>query len=113
MRSARSIAYAVELTLRATRDLDYLYTRINAAESIVAARWYNRLEQAVYSLERLPHRCPVAPESKQTKRSLRHLLYGRKPNVYRIVYEIDELRKTVHLLTIRHGAMKEARPEEL
>src|SRR3981081_420033 len=105
MRSDRSTGYAVELTLRAARHLDYLHARINAAASIVAARWYNGLEKAVYSLERFPHRCPVAPESKGTKRSLRHLLYGRKPNVYRVIYEIDELRKMVHVLTIRQGAM--------
>src|SRR6266571_2376426 len=81
MRSGRSTAYAVELTLRAARDLDYLYRRINAAESMAAARWYNGLEKALYSLERFPRRCPVAPESKTTKRSLRHLLHGKKPHV--------------------------------
>src|SRR5437773_1214673 len=54
MRSARSAAYAVELTRRAARDLDYLYRRINAAESMAAARWYNGLEKALYSLERFP-----------------------------------------------------------
>ena len=90
MRSGRSTAYAVELTLRAARDLDYLYRRINAAESMAAARWYNGLEKALYSLERFPRRCPVAPESKTTKRSLRHLLHGKKPHVYRVIYEIDE-----------------------
>src|SRR6266851_966205 len=73
-RFAGSMAYAVELTLRAARDLDLLYDRINAAESIAATRWYNGLEQAVFSLERFPRRCPVAHESKRTRRSLRHLL---------------------------------------
>ena len=113
MRSGRSTAYAVELTLRAARDLDYLYRRINAAESMAAARWYNGLEKALYSLERFPRRCPVAPESKRTKRSLRHLLHGKKPHVYRVIYEIDELRKTVRVLTIRHGAMEEAQRDDL
>src|SRR5439155_7515315 len=56
MRSGRSTAYAAELTLRAARDLDYLYRRINAAESMAAARWYNGLEKALYSLERFPRR---------------------------------------------------------
>ena len=107
------MAYAVELTLRAARDLDHLYDRINAAESIAAARWYNGLDQAVYSLEHFPRRCPVAPESKKTRRSLRHLLYGKKPNVYRVIFEIDERRRLVHVLTIRHGAMDEAQQDEL
>ena len=46
MRSARSTVYAVELTRRAARDLDYLYSWIKADESNAAARWYNRLEKA-------------------------------------------------------------------
>ena len=113
MRSARSTAYAVELSVRAARDLDYLYGWINAAESIAAARWYNGLEKAVYSLERFPRRCPAAPESKKIKRPLRHLLHGKKPHVYRVIYEIDEPRKTVRVLTIRHGGMEEAQRYEL
>ena len=33
--------------------------------------------------------------------------------VYRAIYEIDESHNSVYVLTIRHGAMKEARPDEL
>ena len=66
-----------------------------------------KMEIPVYTLERLPRRCPVAPESKKAKRRLRHLLYGAKPDVYRLIYEIDELRKAVRVLTIRHAAMDE------
>lgn len=107
------MAYLVELTSRAARDLNHLYERINAAESAAAARWYNRLEQAVYTLEHFPRRCPVAPEARKLKRPLRHLLYGKKPHVYRVIYEIAEGDKVVRVLTIRHGAMDEARAEEL
>jgi plasmid stabilization system protein ParE len=105
--------YRVKLTDRARRDLGDLYTLINAAESQAAARWFNRLEEAVYSLETLPRRCPIAPEGRRAKRQLRHLLYGNKPHVYRAIYEIVESDKAVYVLTIRHGAMDEARPGEL
>jgi toxin ParE1/3/4 len=37
---------------------------------------------------------------------LRHLLYGRKPNVYRIIYAIDEGNRVVTVLHIRHGSRK-------
>jgi len=107
------MAYLVDLTTRAERDLDDLYEKINAAESIAAARWYNGLERAVYALERFPGRCPVAPESRRTRRPLRHLLYGKKPDVYRVIYEIDESQKAVRVLTIRHGARDEASPDKL
>lgn len=36
--------------------------------------------------------------------SLRQLLYGRRPHVYRIIYDIDEGSGIVHVLHIRHGA---------
>jgi toxin ParE1/3/4 len=101
------MAYRVEMTARATRDLDYLYQQIHAAESLAAARWYNGLEEAIYTLERFPRRCPVAPEARKAKRPMRHLLYGAKPHVYRVLYEIDEPHKAVRVLTIRHGAMDE------
>jgi mRNA-degrading endonuclease RelE of RelBE toxin-antitoxin system len=35
------------------------------------------------------------------KRKLRRLLYGPKPHVYRVIYEVDEPRQTVRVLTIR------------
>lgn len=101
------MAYLVELTARATSDLDYLYEHSNAAESRAAARWFNGLEKAVYTLERFPRRCPVAPESRKAKRPLHHLLYGKKPHVYRVIYEVDEAHQLVRVLTIRHGAMEE------
>jgi len=107
------MAYRVELTDRAKRDLSDLYRQIDAAESSAAARWFNGLEEAIYSLESFPRRCPVAPEGRKARRSLRHLLYGNKPHIYRAIYEIDEPNKVVYVLTIRHGAMEEARPQEL
>ncbi|MBV8054105.1 MAG: type II toxin-antitoxin system RelE/ParE family toxin [Deltaproteobacteria bacterium] len=100
------MAYLVELTRRAERDLTYLFERISASDSVAAARWFNGLEQAIYTLERFPRRCPIAPEGKRAKRQLRHLLYGSKPDVYRVIFEIDERRRKVQVLTIIHGAME-------
>ena len=107
MSCAGAMAYLVELTLRAERDLDYLYQRISADDSAAAARWFNGLEAAIYALERLPRRCPPAPESKKAGQKLRHLLFGAKRDVYRVIYEIDESRRAVRVLTIRHAAMDE------
>ena len=52
------MAYLVELPLRAERDLDYLYQRISADDSSAVARWFNGLEEAIYTLERLPRALP-------------------------------------------------------
>src|SRR5271166_5024718 len=53
---ASNMAYRVELTDRAARDLELLYLEKNAAESQAAARWHNRLEEASSPLERYPYR---------------------------------------------------------
>jgi toxin ParE1/3/4 len=107
------MAYRVELTDRAKRDLNALYTQINAVDSPAAVQWFNGFEDAVYALARFPRRCPFAPEGRKATRPLRHLLYGNKPDVYRAIYEIDEPGKIVYVLTIRHGARDEASPDEL
>ena len=79
------MTYRVELANRAVRDLELLYLEKKAGESKAAAGWFNRLEEAVSALGRYPYRCAVAPESKKMKRRLWHLLYGKKPHVYRVI----------------------------
>jgi len=102
------MTYRVELTGRAARDLDSLYLEKHATGSPAAARWYNSLEEAIYSLERFPQRSTAAPEAEKSRRPPRHLLHGRKPHVYRVIFEIDERRQLVTVLAIRHGASEPA-----
>jgi len=94
---------------RAERDLAAVYDAIDAENSAAALRWFSGLERAILTLEEIPTRCPIPPESK----TLRHLLYGRKPHVYRVIYRIVERRKEVEILHIRHAAMDRFSPEEL
>ncbi|MGC2282367.1 MAG: hypothetical protein WA603_20300 [Candidatus Acidiferrales bacterium] len=84
------MTYLVEFSTRASRDLEIPFMEKNAAESDAASGWYNGLEEAVYALAKYPFRCPVAPEARKARRRLRHLLYGKKPHVYRVIYEVDE-----------------------
>jgi toxin ParE1/3/4 len=98
------MAYAVELTRRAERDLIELYEFLCAKRSSDAQRWFKGLEKAIQKLELHPRRRPTAPESRTADRQLRQALYGNKPNICRVLYEIDESRQTVRVLTIRHGA---------
>lgn len=97
------MAYLVSLVSRAERDLAQLYREINAENSDTALKWYRGLKDAILSLERQPNRCPSTPESSK----LRHLLYGDKPHVYRVIYRVVETQKRVEVLHIRHGARRE------
>jgi mRNA-degrading endonuclease RelE of RelBE toxin-antitoxin system len=107
------MAYLVELAARAASDLEILYVEKKVAESQAAAHWYNGLEDAVFTLATNPLRCPVAPEAQKMKRELRHLLYGKKPHVYRVIYQVDEKRQTVWVLHIRHAARRKLKASDL
>ncbi len=96
------MAYSVELTARAERDLRQLYQSINAANSKLAAKWFNGLEAAILSLEEKPARSPVTPENKM----LRHLLHPSQSYIYRVIYAIDERRHIVTVIHIRHGSQE-------
>ena len=94
------MAYLVNITSRAERDFASLYEEIDAGDSEAALNWYRGLKKAVLGLEKLPNRCPATVENPL----VRHLLYGRKPNVYRVIYRVREKEKQVVVLHIRHGA---------
>jgi plasmid stabilization system protein ParE len=92
--------YRVEIQPRAIRDLRGIYEYINAENSRLARAWFNELEAAIASLVQNPSRCPITPENGR----LRHLLYGKRPRVYRIIFAVDERRRVVSIVHVRHGA---------
>ena len=91
------VVWHVRLANRALRDLDHIYARVEVVSSAQAAQWFARLEQAIFSLENLPQRGTRVPEDA----GLRQLLHGRKPYIYRVIYEVDKATATVHVLHIR------------
>ena len=93
------MAYLVNLTVRAERDLVLLFGAIKAQDSDAALKWYRGLEEAILSLEKQPNRCPETRENNK----LPDLRYGYKPHVYRVIYRVIESRR-VDVLHIRHGA---------
>ena len=103
------MAYRVKITPRAQRDLAGIYRSIDAPSSGAAVSWYLGLRDAIRSLRLRPNRCPETPEDK----GLRHLLYGNRPYVYRVIYRVVESQQEVDILHIRHGARQEFKPADL
>jgi plasmid stabilization system protein ParE len=103
------MAYRVNITPRAQRDLEDLYRAIAADRSGEALSWYRRFRQVLLGLSDYPRRCPATPESPV----LRHLLFGRKPHIYRAIFRISEKRKEVEVLHIRHRARQTIKAEDL
>jgi plasmid stabilization system protein ParE len=103
------MAYLIDITARAERDLDSVFEEIHASDSVVALNWYRGLFAAILTLEKLPSRCAFTRENHQ----FRHLLYGHKPHVYRVIYRVLEKQKLVEVLHVRHGARREFSSPEL
>jgi plasmid stabilization system protein ParE len=76
-----------------------------------AARWHAGLLAAIRSLANGPDRCPLADEAADLGRELRELLYGRRRNVYRILFTIDG--QTVNILRVRHAAQNRLAPGDV
>ncbi len=94
------MAYLVRLTHRAQKDSENLVRWVLHRAPHQGALWYNGLIEKIESLRHHPERCPVAPEAKELRHSVRQLLYGKRP--YRILFLI--VKKEVHILHIRRGA---------
>ena len=107
------MAYRVELTKNAEAELEELYLWVVERAPSQGAAWFNGLEQAILSLDRLPKRCRIAPESFDRDQRVRVLNYGRSPHVYRVFFTIDETVKVVRVVHIRRGARERPAPGEL
>jgi len=103
------MTFRVEVTAEAERDaeaiLEWLFSQ-HAGDAGI--RWFRALEDAIASLAEFPERCPVAPESAVFPFHVRQLLYGRRRNIYRILFTLDG--DTVYVLHIRHGARQPVKP---
>jgi toxin ParE1/3/4 len=101
--------YLVRVASRAERDLAQLFQEINAQDCDAALKWYRGLKVAILRLEEKPNRCPLI----RKKGNLRHLLYGHKPHIYRVIFSVLERQKIVEVLHIRHGARQKIRAFDL
>jgi len=103
------MAYLVNISSRAERDLTHLYREINAEHSGAALKWYWGLKKSILSLQERPKRCPVT----RKRDHLRHLLYGHKPHIYRVIFRVLPKQRLVEILHIRHAARRKLKPSDI
>lgn len=96
------MTFRVDITARASRDLERIYRSINVGNSTQARAWFNGLESLIFSLAEFPERGAKTPE----KGRQRQVLFGHGRNVYRIIYVIDDRRGIVNVIHIRLDARK-------
>jgi plasmid stabilization system protein ParE len=93
------VKYCVIIQPPAAAEMDEAYVGIAERAPESATKWFNGLEDAIYSLEDFPQRCPVAEESKAFDVEIRQLVYGKRVGAYRILFTI--VGDAVHVLHVR------------
>jgi plasmid stabilization system protein ParE len=97
------LTYRVVVTARARADAIEAFRWKADRSAQVAARWYAGLEKAIAKLGKFPELHPIAEEeSERLGITLRPLIYGKKPGIYRLLFSIEGEVVVVH--SIRHGA---------
>jgi len=102
------MAYLVKTLPRAERDMEAIFHYIRGLTSPPARKWFNGLVDAIEGLAEHPQRYPATPEDP----NLRHLLYGNKPHIYRIICSVDDAAQRVEIIHVRHHARNEFKPKK-
>ena len=94
--------YQVIILPSAEREIGEAYDWLAEQDESAAIRWYDRLMEAVLSLETFPERAPIAPESESFHAKVREIFHGRRQHKYRILFTVSGGQ--VYVLHVRHGA---------
>lgn len=80
--------FRVRLLSSAQADAAELFERVSEAAPVRGPIWYKRLIAAMVSLQLSPRRCVLSPENDLVAIEVRQLLFGSKPNVYRVLFTV-------------------------
>ena len=101
------MAYRISFTAPAEADAYAAYEYVRKAAPESAEKWLRGLFLIVQTLEEMPTRCPLIPEAEEIGHQARHLLYGKRKGIYRIIFDIEEQSEEgprVRVLRVWHGA---------
>ncbi len=81
--------FRVEISRLAETDVEDTFNWLQERSEDVAVNWYISWLTAKRSLESLPNRCPVAPETRSFLIDIRHLLFGDGTLQSRIIFGVS------------------------
>jgi plasmid stabilization system protein ParE len=81
--------YEVIVTPSAKADIFETNTWLLEKDPVNAEKWLWQFSTAITSLREFPARFSVTDESAVFDVEVRQLLFGKRPNLYRILYSID------------------------
>jgi plasmid stabilization system protein ParE len=97
------MAYRVSPSAPAETDAYAAFERI-AKRPPCSRRSGTGLFETMFSLDKIPARCPVIPEAIELGYPARHLLYGKGKGIYRIIFDIREDEQHVRVLRVWHSS---------
>jgi len=102
--------YSVRLTDQTRQAIEdqLVYIAVECASPINAARWFERVYDAIDTLEQWPRRCAKAEEDAFRTFEVRKL----GVDSHFLIFTIDDDHKTVWIIGFRYGGM-EPRVEDL
>ncbi|HQU45686.1 MAG TPA: type II toxin-antitoxin system RelE/ParE family toxin [Pirellulales bacterium] len=105
--------YQVVLHRLARDDLDRAYLHVARYAPRTAARWIDRFEDSLQRLERHPQRCGAARENRKTAMDLREFHFGKRPYVFRVIFNIDDqFVRILRILRAQRRPLSSAEIEE-
>ena len=110
------MAFHVEIAPRALADIDEAFFYIEHDSPERAAKWLVGIIDAMNSLEQMPARCALAPESEDLGAEVRVLLFGKHPHVYKIFSSLESRAEDLgiaRIFHVRHGAQRGLEADEL
>ncbi|MFO0804223.1 MAG: type II toxin-antitoxin system RelE/ParE family toxin [Gemmataceae bacterium] len=96
------MAHPVVTLAKAESDIRRIAMRIaRTVAPSSAIRWHAGVLTKVRSLALNPEMWPLAEEAEDLGIPLRHVLYGKRRHIYRILYTFDGT--TIHVHRVRHA----------
>lgn len=80
--------------------LDYIVEQTGF--SGLAVKWWEKAFKKILSLEKMPHRCPKAPEDAFEERTIRMMIVDR----FLFLYTVNDEQGVVRVLDCRHGSQE-------
>ena len=80
--------YEIVVHRSARRDVLQVYKRAAHNAPVAAEKWLARLQRKILTLQNNPQRCSFATEDHKVAVPLFELLFGRAPNVFRVIFTI-------------------------
>src|SRR5437773_269631 len=96
--------YDVVITGEAFLEIELASAWYRERSLWAAAKWHQRLMDAIGSLKTLPERCGLSPEGEALGLPIRQLPFGKRGGKYRILFHVKG--ETVRILRVRHGAQQ-------